>query len=81
MAIRLKRIYEPPGPEDGFRTFVERLWPWGLTKERAMIDLWVKEAGASTELRGGITTIHRNGKSSAGGILKSSTDVPKLSIN
>jgi uncharacterized protein YeaO (DUF488 family) len=51
MAIRLKRIYEPPGPEDGFRTFVERLWPRGLTKERAMIDLWVKEAGASTELR------------------------------
>ena len=51
MAVRLKRVYDPPEAEDGFRILVERLWPRGLTKERAKIDLWVKEAGASTELR------------------------------
>jgi uncharacterized protein YeaO (DUF488 family) len=51
MAVRLKRVYDPPAPGDGFRVFVERLWPRGMTKERAKIDLWVKEAGASTELR------------------------------
>ncbi|MDD1711891.1 MAG: DUF488 domain-containing protein [Methanoregulaceae archaeon] len=51
MAVMLKRVYDPPAPEDGFRVFVERLWPRGMTKERAKIDLWVKEAGASTELR------------------------------
>jgi uncharacterized protein YeaO (DUF488 family) len=51
MTIRLKRVYDSPDEEDGFRVLVERLWPRGLTKERARIDLWVKEAGASTELR------------------------------
>jgi uncharacterized protein YeaO (DUF488 family) len=51
MTIRLKRVYDSPDEDDGFRVLVERLWPRGLTKERAQIDLWVKEAGASTELR------------------------------
>lgn len=51
MIIRLKRAYEPPAEEDGYRILVERLWPRGLSKERAKIDLWVKEAGASPELR------------------------------
>ena len=51
MIIRLKRVYEPPAPDDGFRVLVERLWPRGLSKERARVDLWVKDAGASPELR------------------------------
>jgi uncharacterized protein YeaO (DUF488 family) len=49
--IRLKRVYEAPGPEDGFRILVERLWPRGLTKDRAAVDLWLKELAPSSELR------------------------------
>jgi len=49
--IRLKRVYDPPSQEDGYRILVERLWPRGVSKERAGIDLWLREAGASTELR------------------------------
>ena len=51
MDIRLKRAYEPAAAEDGYRVLVERLWPRGLSKERARVDRWIKEAGASTELR------------------------------
>ncbi len=49
--IRLKRVYEAPDEADGTRILVERLWPRGLTKERAAIDLWTKEVAPSTELR------------------------------
>jgi uncharacterized protein YeaO (DUF488 family) len=49
--IRLKRVYDPPSEEDGFRVLVERLWPRGISKERAGINLWLKDAGASPELR------------------------------
>lgn len=49
--IRLKRVYEPPSKEDGLRILVERLWPRGLTKEKAKVDLWLKEIAPSTELR------------------------------
>jgi uncharacterized protein YeaO (DUF488 family) len=49
--IQLKRAYEPPSPADGYRLLVERLWPRGLTKERAAIDLWMKEVAPSPELR------------------------------
>jgi uncharacterized protein YeaO (DUF488 family) len=51
MAIRLKRVYDPPGEEDGYRVLVERLWPRGIAKERARLGLWLKDAGASPELR------------------------------
>lgn len=51
MTIRLKRAYEKPEPEDGIRILVDRLWPRGLTKETAAIDLWLKEVAPSTELR------------------------------
>jgi uncharacterized protein YeaO (DUF488 family) len=51
MEIRLKRVYESPDAGDGYRVLVERLWPRGLSKERAQVDLWVKEAGASPGLR------------------------------
>lgn len=49
--IRLKRIYEPPAAEDGYRVLVERLWPRGLTKEKARLDYWLKEIAPSPELR------------------------------
>jgi len=49
--IALKRIYEKPSKEDGFRVLVERLWPRGITKERASVDLWLKDVAPSTELR------------------------------
>ena len=51
MTIRLKRAYEQPEPEDGTRVLVERLWPRGLSKERAAVDLWIKEVSPSPELR------------------------------
>jgi uncharacterized protein YeaO (DUF488 family) len=44
-------VYDPPTPEDGYRVLVERLWPRGLSKERARLDRWEKDAGASDELR------------------------------
>jgi uncharacterized protein YeaO (DUF488 family) len=49
--ISLKRAYEPPARADGCRILVERLWPRGLTKQKAKIDLWAKDAAPSTELR------------------------------
>ncbi len=49
--IKLKRAYEKPATDDGERILVERLWPRGLTKLRAKIDLWLKDVAPSTELR------------------------------
>ena len=49
--IRLKRAYDEPAPDDGLRILVERLWPRGLTKDRAKIDLWLKDVSPSPELR------------------------------
>ncbi len=51
MKIRIKRVYEPPDDEDGRRILVDRLWPRGLSKEKARIDLWLKDIAPSTELR------------------------------
>lgn len=49
--IKLKRVYEPATPSDGLRVLVERLWPRGLSKQQACIDLWLKEIAPSAELR------------------------------
>jgi uncharacterized protein YeaO (DUF488 family) len=49
--FKLKRVYEAPVPEDGFRVLVERLWPRGISKQRARLDLWLKDAAPTTELR------------------------------
>lgn len=49
--IKTKRIYEPPAAGDGFRILVDRLWPRGIRKEDAQIDLWAKEVAPSNELR------------------------------
>jgi uncharacterized protein YeaO (DUF488 family) len=51
MNIRLKRGYEKSNKADGTRILVDRLWPRGLTKEKAKIDVWLKEIAPSTELR------------------------------
>jgi uncharacterized protein YeaO (DUF488 family) len=51
MPISLKRAYEAPSRSDGCRILVERLWPRGLAKKDARIDLWTKEAAPSSELR------------------------------
>jgi uncharacterized protein YeaO (DUF488 family) len=49
--IQLKRVYEKPSRNDGIRILVDRLWPRGLTKERAAVTLWLKDVAPSTELR------------------------------
>jgi len=51
MSIRIKRVYEEPDEEDGRRILVDRLWPRGLTKEKARVDLWLKDVAPSTDLR------------------------------
>lgn len=51
MNLKLKRIYEPSAKEDGYRVLVDRLWPRGMTKEKAKIDHWLKEIAPTTELR------------------------------
>jgi uncharacterized protein YeaO (DUF488 family) len=49
--IKIKRVYDVPSKEDGYRILIDRLWPRGLTKEKAKIDLWLKEIAPSNELR------------------------------
>ncbi len=51
MRIKIKRVYDDKDKEDGTRILVDRLWPRGLTKAKAAIDLWLKEVAPSTELR------------------------------
>lgn len=51
MSISLKRVYDPPAKEDGYRVLVDRLWPRGLSKEEARIDLWLKDIAPTNELR------------------------------
>ena len=49
--IKIKRIYDPPVPEDGRRVLVDRLWPRGLAKDEARVDEWLKEIAPSGNLR------------------------------
>ena len=51
MTVRLKRVYEVPSASDGARVLVDRLWPRGLTKEAAALDVWLKDVAPSHELR------------------------------
>lgn len=51
MKITAKRIYEEKEASDGFRVLVDRVWPRGLTKEKAAVDLWLKDIAPSTALR------------------------------
>ena len=49
--LRIKRIYEAPSPDDGQRVLVDRLWPRGVSKERAKLSEWYKDIAPSSELR------------------------------
>ena len=49
--VRIKRVYDPPAPEDGHRVLVDRLWPRGLRKETAQLEAWMKELAPSDDLR------------------------------
>jgi uncharacterized protein YeaO (DUF488 family) len=51
ISIRLKRAYEEPGEDDGFRILVDRLWPRGISKDKAKISLWLRDVSPSTGLR------------------------------
>ncbi|MGC0333930.1 uncharacterized protein YeaO (DUF488 family) [Streptomyces sp. SAI-170] len=51
MSVRVRRIYEPPEPDDGVRVLVDRLWPRGVSKDAARVDEWPKGLTPSTELR------------------------------
>lgn len=50
-SVRTARVYDAPGADDGTRVLVDRLWPRGLSKEKARVDLWLKGVAPSTELR------------------------------
>lgn len=50
-SIAVKRIYEPPSDKDGQRVLVDRIWPRGVSREAAVLDLWLKDIAPSTELR------------------------------
>jgi uncharacterized protein YeaO (DUF488 family) len=49
--VRIKRVYEPAAEEDGLRVLVDRLWPRGIAKEKARIDVWLKDVAPSDALR------------------------------
>ena len=49
--VAIKRVYEEPNEADGTRILVDRLWPRGLTKKKARVDLWLKDIAPSNELR------------------------------
>lgn len=51
MKLKIKRVYEQADKGDGFRILVDRVWPRGMTKEKAAVDLWMKEVAPSTALR------------------------------
>lgn len=51
MTVRIKRVYDPPSPDDGFRLLIDRLWPRGLTKSAAAADEWMRDVAPSTALR------------------------------
>ena len=71
--ITLKRVYEKPSKGDGNRILVERLWPRGLTKERASVDLWLKDVAPGTELRKWFGHNLQNGNNSANDTRSSSS--------
>lgn len=51
MDVRLKRAYDPPGPDDGYRVLIDRIWPRGVTKAQAALDEWCRDLAPSPELR------------------------------
>jgi uncharacterized protein YeaO (DUF488 family) len=51
MLIHVRRVYEPPTPEDGYRVLIDRVWPRGVTKQAARLDEWARDLAVSTDLR------------------------------
>lgn len=51
MSLQIKRIYQPVSSDEGYRILVDRIWPRGISKQKADIDEWIKEIAPSTELR------------------------------
>ncbi len=49
--FKIKRVYDEPSGEDGYRILIDRLWPRGMSKEKAKLDLWIKDIAPSDELR------------------------------
>jgi uncharacterized protein YeaO (DUF488 family) len=49
--VRVRRVYDEAEPDDGTRVLVDRIWPRGLTRDKARLDLWLKQVAPSTELR------------------------------
>jgi uncharacterized protein YeaO (DUF488 family) len=49
--LQIRRVYEEPSPQDGTRVLVDRIWPRGLTKDKAHLDYWYKDVAPSAELR------------------------------
>ena len=72
--IHLKRAYDKPSSSDGERILVERLWPRGLTKVRAALDLWLKDVAPVPSFANGSGTIRRGGSSLSGGIGRNCKD-------
>ena len=50
-SVKIKRVYDRPEPSDGFRILIDRMWPRGMSKARAAVDLWDREIAPSNELR------------------------------
>lgn len=50
-SVRIKRVYEPPAPDDGYRVLVDRLWPRGVSRDAASLDLWLKGIAPTPALR------------------------------
>ena len=72
LEITVQRIYDEEPETAGKRILVDRLWPRGITKERANLDLWLKEVAPSTALRGHFIRMRSTGRSSASAILPNS---------
>jgi len=74
--VRLKRAYQPPAADDGTRVLVDRLWPRGVAKADAALDLWLKEIAPSTGLRHWLGTTPRSGSNFASVMCKSCVGTP-----
>ena len=70
MGIAIKRIYEEPAASDGFRVLVDRLWPRGMTKERAALDLWLKASPLLPRYANGSAMTPRNSRNSKPGTFR-----------
>ena len=73
MKIRIKRVYEEPDKGDGKRILVDRLWPRGLTKAKATVDLWLKDLAPSTELRKWLAVSRRTQRERRAGLALKAT--------